>query len=120
MRCRDCEKQSEILRHLCEHGSDINHVNKIDCSPLYLATFYGCLNKVHTLLLYGADLNRYESSSISVRYCMVSKYKTDSENRAMQDTNAFMVFITCVLLQLDKFISLELVQERTVMDPRYM
>ena len=58
VRCRDCEKQSEILRHLCEHGSDINHVNKIDCSPLYLATFYGCLNKVHTLLLYGADLDR--------------------------------------------------------------
>ena len=58
VRCRDCEKQSEILRHLCEHGSDINHVNKIDCSPLYLATFYGCLNKVHTLLLYGADINR--------------------------------------------------------------
>ena len=59
VRCRDCEKQSAILQKLCEHGADVNHTSKIECNPLYLATFYGCSRKAQILLLYGADCNKY-------------------------------------------------------------
>ena len=57
VRCRDCPKQSEIVKMLCEHGTDVNLPNKIACPPLYLAAFYGCLRKVEMLMLYGADVD---------------------------------------------------------------
>ena len=58
VRCRNCPEQSQILKLLCEHGSDVNLANRIGCSPLYLATFYSCLYNMEILLLYGADPNR--------------------------------------------------------------
>lgn len=57
VRCKECLKQTEILQLLCERGSDIDYVNKIQCSPLYIATFYRCIRKVEMLLTYGADVN---------------------------------------------------------------
>lgn len=57
VRCKECVKQSVILQLLCERGSDVNYVNKIQCSPLYIATFYRCIRKVETLIKYGADVN---------------------------------------------------------------
>ncbi len=58
VRCKECSKQTEILKLLCDHGSDVNRFNKVDCSVLYLATFYRCYHKMDILLLYGADGNQ--------------------------------------------------------------
>ncbi len=61
VRCKTnhCTKQNEVVRLLCEHGSEVNAINKIQCVPLYLAAFYACLDKVEMLLMYGAEVNYF-------------------------------------------------------------
>ena len=58
VRCKQCPKQNCIIKALCSHYSDVNAVNKIECSPLYLASFYGCNTKVELLLSHGADIDQ--------------------------------------------------------------
>lgn len=58
VRCHKCSDQSEIVKLLCQNQSDVNSVNKIECPPLYLASFYGCVQKVNILLSYGANVNK--------------------------------------------------------------
>lgn len=61
-RCRSlgtsCEDQTSIVRLLCEHGSEINSTTSVDCTALYLVTFYACLHKARILLFHGADPNK--------------------------------------------------------------
>ena len=57
VRCKECAKQTEILLLLCKAGSQVNYQNKIQCAPLYIATFYRCIRKVETLIKFGADVN---------------------------------------------------------------
>ncbi|XP_072532715.1 ankyrin repeat and SOCS box protein 12a isoform X1 [Salminus brasiliensis] len=60
------EGDAEILRHLLQHGAEVNARSKVTlwtsgvavCSgPLYLAAVYGHLDCFRILLLYGADPN---------------------------------------------------------------
>lgn len=81
VRCgKNCEKQSQIVQSLCEHGSDVNHIDKLQASPLYLATFYGCIKKMEILLLYGADVNRFcrrENSYGTPLHIVVARDRVD-------------------------------------------
>ena len=58
VRCRQCIPQIKIVQLLCTHGADVNGLNKFDCTPLYLASFYGCTSKAEMLILHGADVNK--------------------------------------------------------------
>ena len=57
VRCKQCDDSSAIVRLLCEHGSYVNSINRIELTPLYIAVFYGCLRKIELLVMYGADVN---------------------------------------------------------------
>lgn len=59
VRCKGavCSIQCEILDLLCKNGAKVEAMNKKECSPLYLASLYGCTSKVETLLRYGASVS---------------------------------------------------------------
>ena len=57
-RCRECEKQTKIMNMICHKGACVNSLTKCDCSPSYIATFYGCTTKLEILLQNGADINQ--------------------------------------------------------------
>ena len=61
-RCKSCAKQLNVLRLFCQMQQQVelsvNITNKLDCSALYLAAFYGCMSKVESLLATGADVNQ--------------------------------------------------------------
>ena len=57
VRCSSCASQTEIASLLCNNGADVNVVNKMDCTPMYLSVFYGCEIKTKLLINNGADIN---------------------------------------------------------------
>ena len=58
-RCNNmCRSQKHIVQLLCKHGCDLNIVNKMDRTALYIAIFYGCEQKANLLIYNNADINQ--------------------------------------------------------------
>ena len=88
VRCKQCTQQSSIIKALCGNDTDVNALNKIECSPLYLASFYGCNAKVEMLLSHGAAIDQCSERE--------SSYGTALHIAAVKDRSALAwLLISC-------------------------
>lgn len=101
VRCKQCPKQNSIIKALCSRCSDVNAVNKIECSPLYLASFYGCNTKVELLLSHGANIDQCSERE--------SSYGTALHIAAVKDRSA----LACLLISLGAKLALRNGQQYT-------